>query len=173
MRTAALLKAFDIPHEYVEIDLPGKPIRSEGYLSVHPLGRVPALKVNGEVVVESGAITLHLIDLFGETMKAPEPGTPERALLYQWLFFLQTTMEPVAMKGFISDDKAGIQKEIKDLLQAMQARIRGPFALGPEFSVLDVILFVEFTWYKIMGFYPQDLEFYDEYLARVAPLVKQ
>lgn len=171
-RTMALLKTFDIPHEYVEIDFPAKANRTEEYLKVHPLGRVPALKVNGEVVIESGAITLYLVDLFGDKMKAPAPGTSDRALLYQWLFFFQSTMEPVAVKGYAVGNGSAVQPEIKELLEGMQSRIRGPFALGDEFSVLDVVLFVELGWYRMMNFYPQGLDFYDEYLARVAPLVK-
>lgn len=172
MRTSALLKHFDIPHEYVEIDFRSGANKTEEYLKIHPLGKVPALRHGDNVVIESGAITLYLADVCAEEMKAPAPGTPERGLLYQWLFFLQTTLEPVAMKGYGLEDKSETRAEIKPLLEGMQSRIRGPFILGEEFGMLDVVLFVELGWYRAMGFYPEGLDFYDDYLSRVAPLVK-
>lgn len=172
MRTIALLKTFDIPHEYVEVDFPNKANKKDDYLQIHPLGLVPALKQNEEVILESGAITFHLIDLFGEKMNAPAPGTPERALIYQWVFFFQTTVEQAIMKGYVTGDLGSVSAEIKPLLQGMQSRLRGPFALGEEFSVLDVVLCVELGWHRLMNFYPEGLDVYDEYLARVNPLVK-
>jgi glutathione S-transferase len=169
MRTQKILEVFDLPHESISIDFMNGQTRTEEYLKIHPYGRVPALKHGDLTVIESGAITLYLCDLFAEELKAPRPGTPERALLYEWLFFFQTTLEPVAIKG-MSDksDKRQIQGEVRTLLTAMASRFRGPYVLGEEFTVLDAILHVELAWYKMMGIFPEGLEPYQGFLSRTA-----
>lgn len=167
MRTQMLLDAFHIPHRTEIIDLRKGEHKAPGYEKIHPYRRVPALKCGDVTVIESGAITLYLADLFPEKMNTPKPATPERARLYEWLFFLQTTLEPSAMKAFNPETKDQARQEIRDLLATMEGRLQQPFALGQEYSLLDVILFCDFSWYQMMGIYPEGLAFLDEFMARV------
>ena len=157
MRSQMLLDAFDIPHRQVLVDLHKGDARKPEYAQIHPYQRVPALRHGETTVIESGAICLYLGDLFPEKMNTPKPGTPERARLYEWLFFLQSTLEPLAIKTFSPDTKDDSVREIGELLAKMSGRLQTPHMLGKKFSLLDVILFCELTWYRMLGIYPQEI----------------
>ena len=167
-----LLDTFEIPHRAEIIDFQKGETRTESYLKIHPYGRVPALVHGDLTVVESGAITLYLADLYPEKMGTPKPGTLERARLYEWLFFFQATLEPTAMEAFAGKDKSECREKVKELLEAMESRIQGPYVLGESFTLLDVILACELTWYKMVEIYPEGLGTYDSLLERVGPKLK-
>src|SRR5262245_10813442 len=64
------------------------------HLAVHPLGKVPALRDGDVVLYESGAILQHLLERYGEGRLEPKPGTPERALFWQWFHYAESTVAP-------------------------------------------------------------------------------
>jgi glutathione S-transferase len=172
MRTQVLLEHYDIPHRTEVIDFQSGQNRDEAYLKIHPYGRVPALQDGDLTLVESGAITLYLADKYADKMGTPAVGTPERARMYEWLFFFQTSLEPVAIQAFSSEDKTEYKGKVKELLQAMESRYKGPHALGKELTLLDIIIVCELTWYKMIGLYPDGLKLYDKHLAEVAPKLR-
>ena len=73
---------------------------AEAYRAIHPLGVVPALRTADYTIFESVAIVLQLIDEHPETGLAPAPGTPERALYYQWSVFACAELDPAVMMVF-------------------------------------------------------------------------
>lgn len=164
VRTQTLLNFYDIPHKNVLIDIRKGDNKKDDYLKIHPHGRVPALSYNGQVIIESGAILLFLADLYADKMNTPKPGSPERALLYEWMFFCQASLEPQAMLGFNPETKAKGQSEVRRLLEGMASRLKGPHVLGEQFSLLDVILYTELAWYKAIGLYPDGLEPFDSFM---------
>lgn len=169
MRTQVLLDYYDIPHRSEVIDFKSKQNHTPEYLKVHPYGRVPALQDGDLILVESGAITLYLADKFADKMGTPVVNTPERARLYEWLFFFQSTLEPLATEAFTAEDRSELREKVKTLLKAMETRFKGPYALGDKLTVLDLIIACELSWYKMIGLYPQGLDTYDKHLAEVGP----
>lgn len=171
MRSQMLLDHYQIPHEKVQMELRKGDHRKPEYKEVHPYQRVPALRYGDFTIVESGAIVLFLADVFAEKMNTPKIGTPERAMLYEWVLFTQSTLEPEAIKSFDPAQKDAAKAKIRELLEAMATRFRGPYVLGEQHSVLDVILQVELTWYQLLGLFPEDLEPYAGFMKRVSPQV--
>lgn len=164
VRTQTLLNFYDIPHKNVLIDIRKGDNKTPDYLKIHPHGRVPAIDYNGQVIIESGAITLFLADLYADKMNTPRPGTPERATLYEWMFFLHASLEPQAMLGFNPETKAKGISEVRRLLEGMAGRVKSPHVLGSQFSLLDVILYTELAWYKMIGLFPEGLEPYETFM---------
>ncbi len=82
------------------VDLPGKQQDSEAYRALHPLGAVPALRTEAYTIFESVAIVLQLIDEHPEKDLAPAPGSPARALYYQWSVFACAELDPAVMMVF-------------------------------------------------------------------------
>ena len=72
----------------------------DAYRAIHPLGVVPALRTEGYTIFESVAIVLQLIDEHPEVNLAPAPGTPERAMYYQWCVFGCAEIDPAVMMVF-------------------------------------------------------------------------
>jgi glutathione S-transferase len=168
MRPQRVLAAFGIPHTKVHIAPRAGDHKKPEYAAIHPLQRVPALKHGDVLIVESGAICLYLADLFAEKMNTPKPGTPERARFYEWIFFLQTTLEPLAILGFEPSKKEEASQKVRDILDGFASKFVGPFVLGAQFSVADVILETELSWCRMMGIFPAGLEPYDDFMKRMA-----
>ena len=69
----------------------GTSMKEEPYLSVNPMGKVPAIVHKDKVVTEVAAICCYLADAFPETSLAPPLG--ERADYYRWIFFTSGPIE--------------------------------------------------------------------------------
>ena len=84
-----------IAHEVVQMSFAGKSLRDPGFLAVSPAGRVPAVRVDGRTMFESGAI----LEWLCET-RAPHlgraPGHPERAAFLEWLHYAETIGQHLA-----------------------------------------------------------------------------
>ena len=66
-------------------------MNTEPYLSVNPMGKVPAIRHNGKVVTEVAAICCYLADAFPQAGLAPAPS--DRADYYRWIFFTSGPIE--------------------------------------------------------------------------------
>jgi len=66
-------------------------MKSERYLAIHPLGKVPAIKHRGHVLTECAAICAYLADAFPEAGLGPQDD--EKADYYRWLFYAAGPLE--------------------------------------------------------------------------------
>ena len=96
MRVAWLLEEIGEPYEPVRVTT--EEVTEPDHLARHPLGRVPVLETNGEVLFESTAICLHLADQHADAELIGPFGSPERALVYQWALFAMTELEPAVLE---------------------------------------------------------------------------
>lgn len=96
MRSLWLINELRLPAEIVTLSF-GEELRSEEYLSRHPLGRVPCL-MDGEVTLfESGAITEYLCEKYDtHALLWRAPGHAERPAWLQWLHFAETMTVHIA-----------------------------------------------------------------------------
>ena len=66
-------------------------MKQEPYLSINPMGKVPAIVHEGKVVTEVAAICCYLADAFPQANLAPPP--QGRADYYRWIFFTSGPVE--------------------------------------------------------------------------------
>ena len=114
-------------------------MKAEPYLSINPMGKVPAIRHNGRVVTEVAAICCYLADAFPEANLAPPPA--DRADYYRWIFFTSGPIEAAfsnkaagwepaperqAMFGYGTYDKAIATLEI-----ALSGPISSPATASP------------------------------------------
>jgi glutathione S-transferase len=85
-----MLEEVGEPYETVILDY-GTTMKAERYLSINPMGKVPAIRHNGRVVTEVAAICCYLADAFPHANLAPPP--PDRADYYRWIFFTAGPIE--------------------------------------------------------------------------------
>src|SRR5258708_39633848 len=69
-----------------------KPIYTWTKAAVNPLGKVPALAINGRVLTEAAAILSYIADRVPEKELLPPAGTLKRAIAHEWLNFLSSTV---------------------------------------------------------------------------------
>ena len=125
-----------------------KELRSEAYLAKHPLGRVPAMEIDGKVLFETGAITEYLCEVFDSPL-GRKPGDPERMEWLQWLHYAET----VAVHGatltqqhiVIYDDKDRSQllmkleaRRLEKALEVLDAHLQDRDFLLADFSAVDI-----------------------------------
>ena len=82
----ALLEA-GLPFESIGNDV--SIIGSAELLAVHPLGKLPAMLIDGKPLFESAAILTAVADLAPEKQLVAPAGSWSRNLHYQWLSFIQ------------------------------------------------------------------------------------
>ena len=81
----------EIGQPYETEVVPYDQMKSERYLAIHPLGKVPALKHNGHILTECAAICTYLADVFPQAMLGPS--ADEKADYYRWLFYAAGPLE--------------------------------------------------------------------------------
>ena len=62
-------------------------MKAPAYLTINPMGKVPALRHGAAVVTETPAICAYLADAFPQAGLAPPHSDRMRAPYYRWLFF--------------------------------------------------------------------------------------
>ena len=113
------------------------------YLTVNPMGKVPAIVHGGKVVTECAAICAYLADAFPDAGLAPPPA--ERADYYRWLFFAAGPVEQAFTNksmGVTPDDR---QKRLagygcfEQTIDTLEAAIAGKaYVTGDTFTAADV-----------------------------------
>jgi glutathione S-transferase len=115
------------------------------HLARHPLGRVPALELDdGTVIFESAAIALALADLHPDAGLIAPLGSPERALVYQWVVFAMTELEAPLFRSIRdvaqeSTDQSA-RERFAQAAAALETALRGhDWLVADRFSVADVL----------------------------------
>jgi glutathione S-transferase len=85
-----MLEEVGEPYETHILDY-GTTMKSDDYLAINPMGKVPAIVHQGRVVTEVAAICCYLADAFPDRKLAPPQS--ERADYYRWIFFTSGPIE--------------------------------------------------------------------------------
>jgi len=78
--------------------VPYEEMKSERYLAVNPMGKVPAIRHNGQVVTECAAMCAYLADVFPQAGLGPRDD--EKADYYRWLFYAAGPVEQAFTNNF-------------------------------------------------------------------------
>jgi glutathione S-transferase len=141
-------------YEPKRMDLAKGEQKTAEYMKIHPLGRVPALKLDdGSPLSENTAILPYLGKRFG--LWPTDPVKEAKALSV--IGFFASSVHPanahVSRPERYTDDKAafpGLQAKGKQAFQDYLKQIDGMYAgrewLSDKYSVLDPYAFVFYTW---------------------------
>lgn len=153
-------------------------LHSEELKKVSPLGKVPAILINGEALFESAAICTYLADLVPEKGLIAASGTRERALHMQWVSFALTEMEAFlwsnARNTFVLPEEQRItalfEQNAAAYLQAAKVLERHltdhPYMIADQFSVTDILVGFVVNWGSGVGLL-KDLPQLNAYLERL------
>jgi len=173
-----VLEELGIPYETVRISTAEGQQRSPEYLKINPRGRVPALVVDGKVLVENVAILSFLGGGFASKGLWPAK-TWDQAQALSFMAWLADTVHPAYahlfrperyVEGPACTDavKRGGRKAFGDSLAEIDRLVAGKkWALGNRFSVVDAYLLVFYRWGNRNGFPVKDLPNYSALIGRV------
>ncbi|WP_281708060.1 glutathione S-transferase family protein [Phaeobacter italicus] len=131
-----------------EYDLNPALPQSPDVLALNPSGKVPILVENGEAITDSTAIITYLADKHGK-LTAPA-GTLARAkqdaVTHMLLDELDAVLWTAARHSFILPEDKRVP-EVKDSLKwefarslnRLEARMQGPYLMGEDFTIADII----------------------------------
>lgn len=124
----------------------GTTMKAPEYLAINPMGKVPAIVCDGEVVTECAAICTFLADRFPEAGLAPGASEAGRGTYLRWMFFAAGPLEAAVTARSLDleppADKAGTvgYGSYDAMVDALETAISGPgpWILGDRFSAADV-----------------------------------
>jgi glutathione S-transferase len=126
-------------------------MKEEAYLDINPMGKVPAIVHNDQVVTECGAICAYLAEAFPASKLAP--ALEERADYFRWMFFTAGPLEAAVTNRSLGFEVRADQERmagfgnyertvtvLDDMLQSRQ------YVCGDRFTMADVFLGAHVTW---------------------------
>jgi glutathione S-transferase len=137
----------------------GTSMKDEAYLAINPMGKVPAIVHNGNVVTECAAICAYLADAFPSAGLAP--ATTDRADYYRWLFFAAGPVEQaITAKHLGIEPDADQQRSagfgtLERALDALESAVAGKtYVAGDRFTAADVYVGSQVDWGLQFGTIP-------------------
>lgn len=131
--------------------------QTEAYLRINPWGKIPALRVDDEVLTEAQAILSYIGDTATVDL-LPRNNALARARAHEWMNFLTATVHiafrPLFKPQYLIGDPAlypqlqvvGIPN-LRKTLREVDRRLEGrTWALGDKYSVVDPYLLVFRIW---------------------------
>jgi len=174
-----LLTDMGADFERVLVDRKSNEQKSDHYLKLNPTGRIPTLSDGNTVIFESAAICLYLCEQNPQAGLMPPAGSPERALFYQWLFYLTATLQPELML-YIYPEKYTTDNETQAISDAQEARLGDIFSLidkelesksflvGDAITACDYFLFMLSHWASELTKPPLSYDHLGRYLRQLA-----
>ncbi len=147
-------------------------MKDAAYLSINPMGKVPAIRHRGKTVTECAAIVAYLAAAFPAVGLGPSD--EESADYYRWLFFAAGPIEQAVTNkslGFTATAEQersagyGTYDRVMDVLDEMLSARN--YACGDRFTACDVYLGSHVLWGLAFGTFPKRKSF-EDYAARLA-----
>jgi glutathione S-transferase len=170
--TLVLLEELGAPYQLHVLNMQAAEQRQPAYLAINPMGKVPAILHGDVLITEQVAIYLYLADLFPAAGLTPAIGDKLRGPYLRWMAFYAACLEPAvvdrAMKREPAPAAMSPYGDFETVMATVNAQLRaGPFILGQDFSVADVLWGSALGWITMFGLVPETPEI-KAYVERVA-----
>jgi glutathione S-transferase len=153
-----ILEEIGVSYQLSVVDLRRGAHKSEDYLAVHPLGKVPALEIDNTTIFESLGICLYLADRFPQAGLAPVPDERKRRAAYcTWMAFSTGTLEPAIFEQVRARNAGERRTEpaltpFDDVASYMERHLAGrAFLLGDQMTAADIMNGSIMTWAQEIG----------------------
>jgi glutathione S-transferase len=160
MAPQALFEEIGVEYEKIVIDFEKEEHKSDAFLSVNPMGQIPALVLpDGTLMTETAAMLAHIVDRHPEAKLAPPAGGAESARFFRWLFFLGSNVYPTVLRFYYSERhstdpsaaegiKAAAQADLDEQFKILEDALDpGPYLVGEAFSAVDILLWMLIQWH--------------------------
>lgn len=151
VRVYATLEELGLQYEVKQLTFPDD-LRSEAYLKINPLGRVPALTDAAVSLFESGAIVQYLLARYGNGRLEPAAESADFPIYLQWFHCAEATFLPpvsdlIQHTMVLPEDERvpGVipwsQKRIRANLDVLETAVSGgQYLAGSAFSAADIMM---------------------------------
>jgi glutathione S-transferase/GST-like protein len=160
MAPQALFEEIGVEYQKIVIDFEKEEHKSNEFLSVNPMGQIPALLLpDGTLMTETAAMLLQIVDRHPEAKLAPPAGSAERARFLRWLFFLASAVYPTILRVYYAERYSSDPNAAEGIKSAAEADLDsqfeildsaldpGPYLLGETFSAADILIWMLAQWH--------------------------
>jgi glutathione S-transferase len=154
--TLALLEELNAPYQLHTLNMKAGEQRQSAYLSVNPMGKVPAILHGDTLITEQVAIGIYLADLFPEAGITPALGDALRGPYLRWYVFYAACFEPALVDKAMKREPGPVAMvpygDLTMTLNALTAQLsKGPWILGERFTAADTLWGTALTWMTGFG----------------------
>jgi glutathione S-transferase len=158
-----LLEELGAPYELRVLNMQAGEQRQPAFLAINPLGKVPAILHGDVLVTEQVAIYLYLADLFPGAGLTPGLTDKRRGPYLRWMAFYAACFEPAVVDRAMKREPGPVPMspygDFETVLATLNAQLAaGPFLLGQDFSVADVLWGSALGWTTMFGLVPMTPE---------------
>ncbi len=169
--TRILLEELEAPYEMRVLNMKAGEQRKEPFLSVNPMGKVPTIQYDGEVVTEQAAIFIYLADAFPKKKLAPAIGEVGRGAYLRWMVYYNASFEPAILDRAMKREPArpGMcpYGDYDTMLKTLTDQLaKGPYLLGDRFSAADILWGTALGWTTSFKLVPE-LPVIMDYIQRI------
>lgn len=159
--TLMLLQELGAEYDLHLLDMKAGETRRPAYLAINPMGKVPAIRHEGELIAEQVAIFIYLGDLYAEMGLAPQIGEALRGPYLRWMAFYAGCFEPAlldkALKREAPPPSSAGYGDYDTMMRVLIDQLRiGPWFLGERFTVADVLWGNALWWTTSFKLVPED-----------------
>jgi glutathione S-transferase len=139
-----MLEELGVPYKMETVDIRSGAQKAADYVRLNPMGKVPTLVVDDDVVTEVPAICLFLADRYGYGRLAPKIEDPDRGTYLRWMVFSTAVIEPALILrqlGFEASPFHAGWGGYEDIIGALVGLLEAhAYVLGERFSAADVAI---------------------------------
>ncbi|MEO1040036.1 MAG: glutathione S-transferase family protein [Pseudomonadota bacterium] len=147
-----LLEEIGCPYELAPVQYEDGSMRSEEFLAINPMGKIPALTDGETIVTETAAIAIYLADKYKSPNDlAPAIGDPRRGEYLRWIAFQAAAVEPAMMQAgakFETKRQQAGWGNVELVVDVLEQRLEkvDPFLFGDWFTAADLVLGGAIGW---------------------------
>lgn len=137
----------------------GTTMKAPDYLAINPMGKVPAIVHDGNVVTECAAICAYLADAFPAA--GLQPTADERADYYRWMFFAAGPVESAITNRHLKWEPTAEQERMAgygnydQAVSALEGALSGKnYICGDRFTAADIYVGSQVDWGLQFGTLP-------------------
>ncbi len=175
-----LLKHMGLDYELILVDKKNNRQKSQDYLALNPAGRIPTLIHDGNALFESPAICIHLCEQHPEFALLPPIGDKHRPLFFQWLTYLNNTLQAELMVYYYPSRHTDHEHHVDGIQTAQNRRVsealsvidgqlsRHSYLVGDTLTACDFFLFMLALWSMPIERGPMSFPNLSAYLRRLS-----
>jgi glutathione S-transferase len=155
-----LLEELGAPYQLHVLNMKAGEQRQSAYLSINPMGKVPAIQHRGELITEQVAVFLYLADLFPQAGLTPALDSKLRGPYLRWMAYYAACYEPALVDKFAQHPPAMPSMcpygDFDTMLGIIKAQLeKGPYLLGEQFTAADVLWGNALRWGTMFKLVPE------------------
>ena len=163
------LAELDVPYTFHEVSLDSNSQRKSEFSNINPQRKLPALVCpDGNIITESVAIILWLLETHPDIQLMPGYGQPDRSQALRWLIFIATEIYPIIEINDYPErfsptgsDPESIRDKAREIWRqrwlVVEDNISGPYLLSSGFCVTDIYISVVSRWAQQENWRPDNI----------------